>query len=57
MNQEIAKIFKEISILLSMQGVAFKPQAFERAATNIENLGEDLKDIYKKGGTKALEQI
>ncbi|MEK7120821.1 MAG: hypothetical protein AAB840_01900, partial [Patescibacteria group bacterium] len=54
-NQEIAKIFKEISILLSMQDVVFKPQAFERAADNIENLGEDLKDIYKKGGTKALE--
>ncbi|MDP3764460.1 MAG: DNA polymerase/3'-5' exonuclease PolX [bacterium] len=56
-NQEIAKIFKEISILFAMQEVAFKPQAFERAATNIENLGEDLKDIYKRGGTKALEEI
>ncbi|MDP3799975.1 MAG: DNA polymerase/3'-5' exonuclease PolX [bacterium] len=56
-NSEIAKIFKEISILFAMQEVAFKPQAFERAATNIENLGEDLKDIYKRGGTKALEEI
>lgn len=42
---------------MDMQGVAFKPQAFERAAQNIENLGEDLADIYKKGGTKALEEI
>ncbi len=56
-NQEIAKIFKEISILFAMQDVAFKPQAFERAAQNIENLGEDLKDVYKRGGTKALEEI
>ncbi len=56
-NQEITKIFKEISILFAMQEVAFKPQAFERAAVNIENLGEDLKDIYKRGGTKALEEI
>ena len=56
-NQEVAKIFKEISLLFAMQDVAFKPQAFERAAVNIENLGEDLKDVYKRGGTKALEEI
>lgn len=42
---------------MDMQGVAFKPQAFERAAQNIENLGEDLADIYKQGGTKALEEV
>ncbi|MEK9174564.1 MAG: helix-hairpin-helix domain-containing protein, partial [Patescibacteria group bacterium] len=56
-NQDIAKIFKEISLLLEMLGAAFKPQAFLRAAENIENLGEDLKDTYRKGGTKALAEI
>ncbi|MEK7078150.1 MAG: helix-hairpin-helix domain-containing protein, partial [Patescibacteria group bacterium] len=56
-NQDIAKIFKEMSLLLLMQGVAFKPQAFERASLNIESLGEDLADIYKHGGAKALEVV
>ena len=46
-----------MAILLEMQGVAFKPRAFERAALAIADLGEDLREIYKKGGTKALEEV
>lgn len=56
-NQEIAKIFNEMALMLEMQGVAFKPRAFERAAASIADLGEDLKEVYKKGGTKALEKV
>lgn len=56
-NQEISKIFKEISLLLLIQDVAFKPQAYERASLNIENLDMDLADIYKKGGTKGLAEV
>ncbi|MBI2064586.1 MAG: DNA polymerase/3'-5' exonuclease PolX [Candidatus Yanofskybacteria bacterium] len=56
-NQELSKIFKEISVFLEIKGVAFKPQAFEKAAYIIESLQEDLKDIYKSGGLKALEDI
>ncbi|MEK7077728.1 MAG: DNA polymerase/3'-5' exonuclease PolX, partial [Patescibacteria group bacterium] len=56
-NQEISKIFNEIALLLEMQGVAFKPRAFERAALAIADLGEDLREIYKKGGTRALEEV
>ncbi len=56
-NQEIAKIFQEIATYLEMQDVAFKPQAYEKAALNLETLSEDVEDIYKKGGIKALKEI
>ena len=57
LNQSLVKIFHEIALYLEMQNVAFKPQAYEKAAVNIETLSEDVDDVYKKGGLEALEQI
>src|SRR3989344_4619337 len=57
MNQNLAKILREISVLLEIKGVEFKPQAYEKVAHSIEMLEEDVKDIYQKGGLKALEEI
>ena len=57
MNSEIAKILYEIAMLLDMKEVAFKPRAFEKAADVIGSLEEDVEDIYKRGGLKALMQI
>src|SRR3989344_978237 len=56
-NQKIAKILYEISVLLDMDDVQFKPRAFEKAALTIQDLNEDLEEIYKKGGIKALKEI
>jgi len=56
-NQEIAKIFYEIANFLRIDGVDFKPYAYEKAAISLEALKEDVGDIYKKGGTKALLEI
>ncbi len=56
-NQEIAKIFYEIAEYLEMEDVAFKPYAFQKAAIAIETLEEDVRDIYRKGGLKALKEI
>ena len=56
-NQELAKIFNEMANFLEMEGVAFKPYAYERAALSLEALNEDVSDIYRKGGVKALLQI
>lgn len=56
-NREVAKILYEMSILLEMKEVAFKPQAYEKAAHSIESLSESVKEIYDKGGLKALEDI
>jgi DNA polymerase (family 10) len=42
---EIAAVFYEIADLLDLQGVAFKPQAYRRAARNIEQLEEDIAEL------------
>jgi len=56
-NQEIAKIFYEIANYLEMEGVAFKPYAYQKVAITLEALEEDVEEIYKRGGLKALEEI
>lgn len=48
-NQEVAKILHEISTILELQGVPFKPRAYQRAALNIEALGEDVGAVAKAG--------
>jgi len=56
-NQDIANILYEIAEFLEMKDVPFKPRAFEKAAHSIEALTEDIKEVYSKGGVKALEDI
>lgn len=56
-NQEIAKIFNDMARFLRIEGVAFKPYAYEKAAAYLDGLSEDVKEIYVKGGHKALEEI
>jgi DNA polymerase (family 10) len=56
-NQEIAKILRKISYYLEMDDIPFKPFAYEKAAFIVESLEEELEDIYKRGGLKALEEI
>lgn len=56
-NVEFALIFREISLYLEMQGVQFKPRAYEKVAYTLEALEEPLAEIYKRGGIKALREI
>jgi DNA polymerase (family 10) len=56
-NSKIVQIFYQMAEYYVMGDVAFKPQAFERAARTIEPLEEDLADIYKKGSIKSLMEI
>ena len=56
-NQELAKIFYKIADFLEMDEVQFKPYAYQKAAIALETLEKDVKEIYKKGGIKALEKI
>ena len=56
-NQELAKIFNEMARFLQAEGVAFKPYAYQRAALSLETLSEDVGQIYKNGGVKALLEI
>lgn len=56
-NREIATMLTEMAALLEMHGVAFKPAAYEKAAMGVESLDREAREIYKKGGLKALEEI
>jgi len=56
-NQELAKIFYEMSVLLGMKGIAFKPRAYEEAASSLEALEEDVRSIYKREGLSGLDNI
>jgi len=56
-NQELAKIFNDMAQYLEMEQVPFKPYAYERASFSLEALKDDVADIYRKGGVKALLEI
>ena len=56
-NQQLAKIFREISEYLEMEGVAFKPYAYQKAALTLESLKDDIEEIYGRGGIKSLRAI
>ncbi|MFO7872761.1 MAG: DNA polymerase/3'-5' exonuclease PolX [Candidatus Undinarchaeales archaeon] len=56
-NRELARIFREIADILELKETKWEPRAYRKAAYNIENLGDSVKDIYKKGGTGGLKEI
>ncbi|MCL4404188.1 DNA polymerase/3'-5' exonuclease PolX [Patescibacteria group bacterium] len=53
-NQEIARILEDIADYLEMQGVAWKPAAYRRAAGGIAGLNQEVAAVYGAGGLKAL---
>ncbi len=48
-NDEVAALLYEIADLLDLQGVAFKPQAYRRAARNIEEMDDDIDKLAAEG--------
>lgn len=54
-NREIADVFANMAIYYAMDGESFRARAHERAADTISKLGIEVFDIYKRGGTKALQ--
>lgn len=56
-NKKIAQMFSEIAEFLEMEDVEFKPQAYRKAAIILDNLEDDVSDIYNKGGKKALVDL
>lgn len=56
MNKEIAKIFKEMAELLEIKGdSAFHINAYRKASDYLNNLKEDIADIYKNKGLEGLK--
>jgi len=56
-NAEIARVMREIAVFLDMEGVPFKPRAYEKVAYAIEAVDEPIADIHRRGGIKAVEEI
>ena len=48
-NELVARILYEIADLLDLDGVAFKPRAYRRAAGVVESLGEPIEDLVASG--------
>ena len=56
-NLEIARILYEIAEMLEVQEVAFKPQAYRKAARNIETLSKDIQEIADEGRLKEIPGV
>jgi len=56
-NQEVAQILFEIGEFLELGEIPFKPAAYQQAAIAIDNMENDILDLYKKEGKKGLETI
>jgi DNA polymerase (family X) len=56
-NAEVARVFREIAAHLDMDGVAFKPRAYEKAADSLEALGLPVEEVHARGGARALGEI
>jgi DNA polymerase (family 10) len=48
-NELVARILHEIADLLDLEGVAFKPRAYRRAAEVVEALAEPIEDLVADG--------
>ena len=57
-NQDLAKIFEEISELLELKNAdRFRVVAYQKASQIIRSYGEPLQIIFEKGGEKELQKI
>jgi DNA polymerase (family 10) len=56
-NKDVANLLYEIADILEIQDVKFKPQAYRRAAQNIESLGEDIESIHKNDKLRDIPGI
>jgi DNA polymerase (family 10) len=48
-NADVARIFYEVADLLELEGIAFKPVAYRKAASSIEQLEEPIQQIAENG--------
>lgn len=56
-NDDVATALREMACFLEMDGVRFKPQAFERAAHAVASLERPIAELYREGGAAALDAI
>ena len=56
-NSEIAAIFYEVADILDIQDVAFKPNAYRRAARSIEELDEPVSKLAEEGKLREIAGV
>jgi DNA polymerase (family 10) len=56
-NRDVGKLLREIGAFLEMEGVAFKPRAYEKAAQAIEAMEEPVASLHQKGGAKLVSTV
>ena len=56
-HQALARIFFEFGYIDNMQGISFKPRAYELASESMIALGPDVEATWKRGGIKALKEL
>jgi DNA polymerase (family 10) len=56
-NKDVANLLYEIADILEIQDIKFKPQAYRRAAQNIESAGEDIENIHQNGKLRDIPGI
>ncbi len=56
-NRDIGRTLREFALFLEIDGVEFKPRAYEKAALAIEALDRPIEQVHAEGGRKALQQI
>jgi len=56
-NADVAERLREMALFLDMRGVAFKPRAYEKAASAIAAFERPLAQVFADGGVKALARV
>lgn len=56
-NSDVSGVLYEIADYLELQGVAFKPQAYRKAARNIEMLPGDINQYQKEGRLGEIQGV
>jgi DNA polymerase (family 10) len=57
LNEKVAGILYEVADLLELKDEKFKPQAYRKAAHNIESMKEDIVDVYRRGHLKDVPGV
>lgn len=56
-NEEVARRLRELALFLEMDGVPYRPRAYEKAALAIEALGRPVAEIDAAQGAKGLDAL
>ena len=56
-NAELAQVLREMALFLEMEGVQFKPRAYEKAAQAVDAHPRALAELFAQGGAAALQEV